>query len=296
MKKLKVLLPNLSIVLGLNFCFLQAQSSSWENLVNQLTKTRSEIEVLSQELESVQKEKQSELDQLSMRKADIDAQVEKEKLRKLQINEKLKRLEGRVRIIAKSDPKAQQMLQAWITDFEVFVNKSIPFEREARLKNLEGLKIRLQRNHEPNEYVMADLWNFVENEFKLSKTNEYQIVTLDLRGQKRKCEVARLGLTALFAVTPDGKIHHAKKNKNEWQWTDVQTSAEQDSILSLVKNLKDKNSTQVYQLPINLNSESAVGFSSEDDEAKTSKASKKSIETSMNSNSEKNTLKEGASL
>lgn len=262
------------ILCVLSFVGLETQASSWESLVERLTTSRSEIEVLSQDLESLQKEKQSELDQLLIRKADLDSNLEKEKLRRLQLTEKLKRLEGRVRIIAKSDPKAHSKLEFWINDFITFVNESIPFEKENRLKILENLKIRLNQNHEPMEYIMSDLWNFIEGEFKLSATNEYKIITLDFKGQKKKSEVARLGLMTLFAVTPDGKIHQAIKSKNEWSWQDIQASTEKNSILSLVKNLKNKNSVEIYQLP--------MGHAIE--------SSKSSVETSMHSK------KQGVSL
>ncbi len=232
------------------FLDVHASPESWENLVNRLTKTRSEIESLSREMDSLQKEKQSELDQLVMRKSDLDTQVEREKLRKLQLTEKLRRLEGRVRVIGKTDPEAQKKLQSWITEMRVSVKDSIPYQRDLRLQNLVRLEDRIKKNHEPIEFIMSDFWSFIEAEFKLAQTNEYQIVSLDFEGQKKKCEVARLGLMSMFAVTADGNIRQAVKFEKDWQWKNIESSVEQNSILSLVKNLKNKNSTEIYQLPI----------------------------------------------
>jgi hypothetical protein len=244
-------------IVFLNLLAVQAFASSWESLVERLTKTRAELESLSQEVDSVQKEKQSNLDQLLMRKSDLDTQVEREKLRRLQLTEKLKRLEGRVKISSQTDPKAQEKLQTWITNLEGSVQKNIPFETEQRLQTLTRLKERVLKNHEPMEFILADLWNFVESEFKLAQTNEYKIITLDLDGNKKKCEVARLGLMSMFVVTPDGKIRRALKKETEWQWQEIHPVAQQNSILALVKNLKNKTNVEIYQLPIQLDSQFA---------------------------------------
>lgn len=227
-----------------------ASADSWESLVQKLTQVRADLETLSRESESLQRDKQSELDQWTQRRSEAEAQVQREKLRELQIGEKLKRLEARVKNGGKTDPQAPQKLLKWIERFQTWVPTTIPFHHEQRLAALDKLKTRAQKKHEAMEFVLADFWSFVESEIKLSQTNEYRIVDVKLGEVTKKCEVARLGLVALFVVTPDGKVLQASRDSQGWQWRDVEASGEQESILSLVKNLKNKNESDIYKLPI----------------------------------------------
>lgn len=235
------------IALGIS----ESRADSWESLVQRLTQTRADLEALSKESDSLQREKQSDLDQWTQRKAESEAQVVREKTREMQITEKLKRLEARVKVSGKADPQAQKKLRSWIESFETMVAASIPFQREARLQSLSRLKERVAKNHEPMEFIFADFWSFLESELKLAQTNEYKIVDVDISGKTKKCEVARLGLLSLFVVTPGGQTLKATKVGGEWKWRDVESSTEQISIQNLVKNLKNKMDSGIYQLPVN---------------------------------------------
>jgi Protein of unknown function (DUF3450) len=226
------------------------KAATWENFVEKLTQTRSEVETLSQEIDSLQREKQADLEQWTQRKTELESQMQKEQLRSLQLAEKLKRLESRVKIQAKTNPDAQKKLLAWIERFEVWIPATIPFLHESRQTQLKNLKIRLQKAQEPVEFIFADFWAFVENEIKLAQSNEYKIVDITLNGQVRKCEVARLGLQSLFVVTPDKGVLKASKEAGVWKWKDIESNEDQTSIMSLVKNLKNKNGSGYYQLPI----------------------------------------------
>lgn len=232
------------------FIAINAQASTWENFVEKLTQARADVETLSQEIDSIQKEKQSDLEQWTQRKTELEGQIQKEQLRSLQISEKLKRLESRVKLQSKADPQAQKKLLAWIERFETWVPGTIPFLHESRQESLKNLKIRAQKSQEPIEFVMSDFWLFVESEIKLAQSNEYKIVDIQFAGQKKKCEVARLGLQSLFVVTPDKKILKASKEAGVWKWKDIESSDDQSAVLLLVKNLKNKNGSGYYHLPI----------------------------------------------
>ncbi len=232
------------------FFTLQANADSWDALVEKLTQSRVEVESLSKEIDSLQKEKQADVEQWSQRKIELEAQVQKEKLRSLQISEKVKKNESRVRLQGKTDPSAQKRLLAWIERYENWVESSIPFLHESRRQTLMSLRSRAQKSQEPVEFILADFWAFVEAEMKLAQTNEYKIVDIELAGKSKKCEVARIGLHSLFVVTPDGKMFKAQKDANTWSWKDIDSPEDREGVLMLVKNLKNKNGSGYYQLPI----------------------------------------------
>lgn len=228
-------------------------AAEWEGLIKNLTQNRAEVETLSKETDSIQREKQAELDQWVTRKTDLDTQVQREKLRELQLAEKIKRVESRVRTQGKSDPQAQKKILSWLDNTQKWVEGSIPFQQDQRLQSLKNLRERTNKGRESMEFILADLWTFMESEVKLSQTNEFTIMDIIVDGKTQKAEVARLGMQSLYAVTPDGKILQAKSTNSNWTWMPVHSSAEETSIQLLVKNLKSKNYSGYYFLPVEKN-------------------------------------------
>lgn len=253
-------MKQITLTLSILMTIATAQAAGWESLIQNLTQSRAELEGLSKDMDSLQKEKQADLDQWSQRRTDLDGQVQREKLRELQLAEKIKRVDSRVRSQAKSDPNAQKKVLGWIGDAEAWVNKSLPFQQEQRLSVLKGLKDRASSGHESMEFVLADLWMFMESEMKLSQSSEFTIMDITLEGKTKKAEIARLGLRSLFAVTPDGKILQMKKKNSGWTWVPVENNDEESSIQLLVKNLKTKNFSGYYLLPVDNTAQMGAGL------------------------------------
>lgn len=238
---------NFLLILVLNLSF----ASSWEKMVDQITKTRAEIEVLAKQTDVIAKREQSEIDLWSQKKTELDSQLTREKMRQKQIQEKLKRLEARIKVDPKGDPAGKKKMLEWLAAYEATISTTIPFHLEKRMATLKDLRTRLDVGHEPHEYVLADFWSFLETEMKLSQSNDYRIVDVTIDGKTKKCEVARLGLQALFVVTPTGQVLRANNSGSSWGWQDVDSGEQKDSVLSLVKNLKNKNTSGYYLLPLN---------------------------------------------
>lgn len=223
--------------------------ANWQGMVQQVTELRTELESLHRESEALQKEKQMELEQWSQRRQEASQQLEKEKLRGLQIHEKLKRLQAKVKYQGKVDPKAAQRVLTWIENISKTVQNSLPFQKDRRDGELLKLRERVQKGMEPLEFVVADLWAFIEAEMKLTQTSEYRILTLKLADKEQKVEVARLGMQWMFAINPQGEVFTLVKKASSWSWVPVQESNQQSSVVLLVQDLRNKNDSGYYQLP-----------------------------------------------
>ncbi|MBY0315138.1 MAG: hypothetical protein K2Q26_06440 [Bdellovibrionales bacterium] len=238
----------LSLILGLSLT-LSLASANWQVMVQQVTQLRGELETLQKETEALQKEKQVELEQWSQRRQEATQGLDREKMRSLQIHEKLKRLQAKVKHQGKVDPKSSQRVLGWIEATERSVQGTLPFQIERRTGELTKLKERVQKGYEPMEFIVADLWAFIESEMKLTQTNEYRILTLKLKNQDQKVEVARLGMQWMFAKTTQGEIFALKKKASGWEWAPIEETDQQSSVLLLVQDLRNKNDSGYYQLP-----------------------------------------------
>lgn len=237
---------NILFAVIIPFCF----ASSWEKMVDQITKTRVEIEQLAKQTDMISKKEQAEVDLWSGKKTELEGQLSREKMRGGQIQEKLKRLEARIKVDPKTDPAGKKKLLEWISAYESTVASTIPFHLDKRVAALKDFRKRLEVGHEAHEFILSDFWSFLESEMKLSQSNDYRIVDVTINGETKKCEVARLGMQALFVVSPSGQVLRATNNGAQWSWTDVNVGDQKESVLTLVKNLKNKNTSGYYVLPL----------------------------------------------
>lgn len=221
-----------------------------QDLAGRIVHLRSELEGMSREMESEQREGQSALDLWVQKKAELQAALQKEKLRRLQLEEKIKRVSERVRIEGRRDPAARAYLKAWLDEARAWVQNSLPFRREIRLATLDDLSARAAGGLESPEVLVAELWQFYEAEMRMAGDNEYRIMDLPLALAGRKGEVVRLGMFALYARLPNGQITRAVRDSDgRWAMAAVPTSGPPaESADRLFANFKNKRDSGLYYL------------------------------------------------
>lgn len=212
-------------------------------MMTKIVNLRSDLESSNRELESELKTRQAELDLWLQKRLELEGSLQKETLRKLQLDEKVKRLASRVRVESKSDPKAHAALLQWLSQAESWVKSSLPFRRGPRGEVVQSLRERAERRLESPEVLSSELWQFYESEMKLALDNEYRIVEVEDVG---KAEVARLGLYTLFAKATDGTIKQAVFEKGAWSMKMVEDKSEAERLL---QNLKAKREQGLYTIP-----------------------------------------------
>jgi predicted RNase H-like nuclease (RuvC/YqgF family) len=214
-------------------------------LMNQLVGLRAELETANRELETDLKQKQSELDLWTQKKLELEGQVQKESMRKMQLDEKIARLEARVRREGKQNPQALPQFNKWLEQAQSWVESSLPFRHEQRLATLHTLKERAARGLESLEGLTSELWLFLETEMKMAGDNEFRIT--DAPGGK--AEVARLGFFAMITKTSDDKLQRAVFRDGKWTM-DTLSGSDRESAVRLISNMKSKKDSGLYQLPL----------------------------------------------
>lgn len=221
-------------------------ASDVSSLMKQLVELRSELETLSLEVDQTAKEHQAQIELWVQKKTELQSALQKEQLRRLQISEKTKALTSRLRAEEQKSPKDQNRLVQWIQSAESWVQSSLPYRRDSRLRTLSELKRRAERGLESQESLAAELWQFYESEIKMSGDNEFRIVDLETSSGSQKAEVARLGLYSMYAVFPDGQVKEAALKDQTWSMRDLQ-GENKENALRLIQNLKAKKESGLYR-------------------------------------------------
>jgi hypothetical protein len=223
-------------------------------LMKDIVALRAELETISRENESLQKEKSAELDLWVQKKLELEGLVQKETLRQLQLKEKAKLLGSKVKVEAKANPEGKAELLAWIANAQNWVQHSIPFRQNHRLAVLKSIEERTQAGLESVELLSAELWRFYEDEFKMAADNEYRITEAPATGGGKKAEVARLGLVAMYSRADDGTVEVHKKVEGKWLAQKL-SAAESIEAVRLLDNLKAKKDSGLYSLPLSAGKE-----------------------------------------
>lgn len=246
-----------TVLLVLPFAFLfgpLGSAADISSLMKQIVDLRADLEILSQDVDQNSKEKQAQVDLWLQKKSELQASLQKEQLRSLQIAEKIKALASRIKIQDQKDPKSQEQLAKWIGNAETWVRTSLPYRRESRITTLLDLKKRSQRGLESQESLAAELWQFYENELKMSGDNEFRIVEIQTSSGPQKAEVARLGLYTMYAALPNGQVKQSVLNGGTWTLQDLE-GEDLQSAVRLLNNLKAKKESGLYRMPRNQGTE-----------------------------------------
>jgi hypothetical protein len=218
------------------------------SLMKNLVSLRSDLEMLNREIESVQKEKQSELDLWNQKKLELEAALQKETLRQLQLSEKTERLASRVKSQSKTDPEARRDLLKWIEQARTWVASSLPFRRAHRLESVGALEEKVNGGLESLESISAELWAFYDSELKMAADNEFRLLDIAEGEQSPiKFEVVRLGLFAMFQRDAAGVVHQHVLKDDQWTKRPVSDS-QRSEINRLFGNMKAKKDSGLYNI------------------------------------------------
>lgn len=218
-------------------------------ILNDLVSIRAEIEILSNELEASKKEKQAELDMWTQKRLEIESNLQKEKLRQVQIEEKKLRHFSFAKAHEKTKPQGKLQLRDAIREAKKWVEVSLPFSKEQRRARLESLESRLERGIESPETLGAELWAFYESEIKLGTKNEFRIIDFDFPRGREKVEAVRLGYYTMFIRQVDGEMKEVVKGDRGWV-TNALSKRQKQEVVRLMEDLKQKRRSGVYSLPL----------------------------------------------
>jgi hypothetical protein len=218
---------------------------------SQVVALRAQLETLSREVEALSKERQAEVDLWTQKRMELEGSLQKERLRGMQLDEKILRNSARIRNENRGKTVIQGPLLKWIEVAEKRVKSSLPVRRVERLAALEQLRERALAGVESHEVLAGELWQTLETELKMASSHEYRIESLFLDGsggEATKAELARIGINAAFAATPDGRVFSARMNRGNWAWLPIEKAEELGEAKRLIGNFKKKKDSGLYQL------------------------------------------------
>ena len=239
------------LLTGLLLFASPAFSNDLGELARRLMSLRGEVEGLSANLEESKAQTRDQLRSLARQKADLESQVQREKLRIKQLRQTLDAQRDRMATASGLGDSLSPIVRKAIGNLKTVVTSGMPFKNEERLGELNELEHKLADGTLEPGKALARLWAFAEDELRLTRESGLYRQTITLDGNKMLADVARVGMIMLFFKTADDRTGMAVPSQTSWEYTAVSDPDARDRILQFFDSLKKQIRQGYFTLPFN---------------------------------------------
>ena len=214
-----------------------------------LAELRAQIDGLSSALQSAKEGKRSEERTLKTRLQELELDLSRERLRLKQLREQAAKRDGEAKAAKDANAALKPAILGAIETIRAGVALTIPFHLEARLKELDKLKQRLESGALTAPRSLAQLWAQVDDELRLSQGSAVDQQEIEVDGAKVLAKIARVGTAMLFFTTPDGATGYATRAKDGWAWKKASTPEDVQRIRALFDAFQKGIRAGWFELP-----------------------------------------------
>ncbi len=234
-------------------CFLIVPSfvfaDEFADMAQKLIALRDEVEALSIKLDENKSQTSDRLRSIARQKADLESQIQREKLRIKQLEQTMKSQREGLASTDEMDERLAPVVFHAVDRLKEVVNSGMPFQRRERLHELDDLQSKLSAGTLAPSKALARLWAFVEDELRLTRECGLYRQTITLGGQDVLADVARVGMVMLFFKTADERIGMAVEENRKWNYVLLDDPENRDRVRSFFDSLKKQIRQGYFRLP-----------------------------------------------
>lgn len=237
------------LVMGGLSVSLPAGADSMENLAKTLMSMRGEVEELQSQLDMEKQSHKTRMDALSSQMSDLSVENQRQTVAIEKLQQALAKYE---RATAEAKSGEESLLPVVLTavdDLKQSIQGGLPFKIEERLSELSNLRSQLETRVLDPKKAANRIWAFIEDEIRLTRENGVYSQTIDLGGEKRLVEVAKLGTVFLYFQSSDNRFGQAVKQSGEWRFAELKDPKEKERISVLFDSLKKQIRQGYFELP-----------------------------------------------
>jgi len=223
--------------------------ASSQNMAESLMKLRADVEQLDASITDEKDTYKASMKSLLRQKNDLESVVAREDLKIKQIERELDKVRKEIAEAGKNTEGLKPLLLDALSLMESNIKKSIPFKTSERLADIDKIKSQLDNSLITPQKALALTWNAYSDAIRMSKENGIFKQTINIEGQDRLAEVARIGTVGMFFKLPDNTVGYANKDITGWYFKESVSKTEQDQILALFDSFKKQIRSGYFTLP-----------------------------------------------
>jgi len=176
-----------------------------ENLAEALVAKRSDVERLAGEVELEKAARRDALRSLAQRRADLERQLQ---AAEVELDEARVAAAESATELERSEAAGRALtpvVERTLAGLRSHVRDGLPFRTADRLADLDAIEAELDAGRLAPDEALGRLWSTLEDELRLTRENGLYRQRVELEGEARLVDVARLGTVLLYLRTPDGR-------------------------------------------------------------------------------------------
>jgi hypothetical protein len=232
--------------------FLIASSSlmaNSDNMAESLMKLRAEVEQLDSSIADEKDTFKGSMKSFRLQKNDLEAMVAREDLRMKQLTAEMGKVKKEVQEAGKNSVGLKPLVLEALARLQARIQTQIPFKTSDRIDDVTRIEEQLKKDEITAQKALALTWNSYGDAIRMSKENGIFKQTIELNGQDRLADVARIGTMMMFFMTPNDEVGYVVKDQQGWQYKQAINKEEMEQINVLFDAFKKQIRTGYFTLP-----------------------------------------------
>jgi len=246
-------MSNKTIPFALSLLFagslLCAATSSTDNMAESLMKLRAEVETLNSKIFDEKDSYKSEMRSFTAQKSELEGILSRKALTLKEIHKELANIQTKITKASKNSLGLKPIVFDAIEKLEVMIKGSIPFKTADRIAAVEKIKTELKSSLITPQKALSYVYNSYADEIRMTKENAIFKQSIQLDGEDKLVEVARVGTAMLFFKTPDDKVGYVTRSNNGWEYKEELNKDKQAEIFTIYDAFKKQIRTGYFTLP-----------------------------------------------
>jgi hypothetical protein len=241
------------------FCFLilanQVQASDYLEMSKRLATLRTQVQQLDEEISEQRTRQATELSSYAMQRAELEATIRKEEIRKKQLQVKQSKLKKLLGDEGKGLNKLRPVVLDNIEKLSAYIETSLPYKKAERLRNIEEIKSELAKEEINSYSALSRLWSAFEDEQRLTREIQIAKESIEISGEQYLAEVLKVGSIAMFFSLENGEYGQAEKSPKGWTYSYLKSQTEISAVQKLFDGIRKQVKSAEYDIPLSMNYE-----------------------------------------
>ena len=212
-------------------------------------KLRGEVETLNSQISDEKDAYKSQMRSLTAQRSELEGIISRKELKLKEIQKELSDVQVKITKASKNSLGLKPIVFDAIDKLETMIKTSIPFKTADRIAAVEKIKTQLQSSLITPQKALSYVYNSYADEIRMTKENAIFQQTIQLDGEDKLVEVARVGTAMMFFKTPDDKVGYVTRSNNGWVYKEELNKEKQTEIVNIFDAFKKQIRTGYFTLP-----------------------------------------------
>ena len=220
-----------------------------EKLSKKLVEMRGIVNDLSNELILLRDEHKQEMRSLLNQKANVEAEINQEKLSLESLREKLQKNRALIETTGADKASVRDELLKHIAFLKEYIQAGMPFKQSDRLAVVQEFESRLSSGVLSPHKAANQFWSMIEDELKLTRENGIYRQPLMIDGEEHLVDVAKLGMVMMFYRLDEDRFGFVNQEQDKWIAHNTDSSTHTAQIKTLFGSLEKQVRSGYFELP-----------------------------------------------